>query len=87
MNLEQGFTGFTLSVRPSVDRMVSALYFQQHLLDPFHIYTSCQATPAGVCKDFFANFQNVNIWQFFFKFVTLTLSCFYFGSDMNQLYG
>ena len=38
------YTGFTLSVCPSVDRIVSALYLQQYSLDPFHICTSYQAT-------------------------------------------
>ena len=35
-----GYTGFTLSVCPSVDRIVSALYLQQYSSDPFHICTS-----------------------------------------------
>ena len=33
-----------LSVCPSVDRIVSALYLQQYSSDPFHICTSYQAT-------------------------------------------
>ena len=56
MKLKGGYTDFTcsvcLSVRlsmppsicPSVDRIVSALYLQQYLLDPFHICTSYQVT-------------------------------------------
>ena len=36
---ERGVTGFTLSVCPSVDRIVSALYLQQYSSDPFHICT------------------------------------------------
>ena len=54
----RGYTSFTLSVcpsvSPSVDRMVSALYLPQYLLDPFHFYTSYQATSEGVpCIKFF----------------------------------
>ena len=43
-----GYTGITLSVCPSVDRIVSALYLQQYSSDPFHINTSYQATSEGV---------------------------------------
>ena len=32
------------------DRIVSTLYLQQYLLDPFHIYTSYQATSEGVLR-------------------------------------
>ena len=53
-----GYTGITLSVcpsvrpsvYPSVDRIVSALYLQQYLSDPFHICTSYQATSEGVSR-------------------------------------
>ena len=38
------YTGFTLSVYPSDDRIVSALYLLQYSPDPLHIYTSYQAT-------------------------------------------
>ena len=37
-----------LSVCPSVDRIVSALYLSQYLPDPFHIYTSYQTTAEGM---------------------------------------
>ena len=37
-----------LSVCPSVDRIVSALYPQQYSSDPFHICTSYQLTSEGV---------------------------------------
>ena len=47
------YTGFTLSVCPSVDRIVSVLYLQQYLLDPFHICTSYQATSEGVSRVMF----------------------------------
>ena len=42
--LKGGYTGITLSVCPSVDRIVSALYLQQYSSDTFHICTSYQAT-------------------------------------------
>ena len=49
-----------LSVRPSVPHPVSALQCIQFWLDPFHIYTSYQATSEDVsCVEFF------NVWQFF----------------------
>ena len=68
--VEGGYTGFTLSVCPSVDRIVSALYLLQYSPDPFHIYTSYQANSEGVlCVKFFSK-----IWSFgkFSKFVPLT---------------
>ena len=48
--VERAYTGFTLSVCPSVGRIMSALYHQQYLLDPFHICTSYQATSEGVSR-------------------------------------
>ena len=39
---------FISSVRQSVDKIVSALYLQQYLADPFHICTSYQANSEGV---------------------------------------
>ena len=69
--VEGGYTGFTLSSRLSiclsVDKIVSALYLLQYLLDSFHIYTSYQATSEGVSRVSFGKL---------FKFVTLNLSCF-----------
>ena len=41
--VEGGYTGFTLSIGPSEDRIVFALYLLQYSLDPFQIYTSFQA--------------------------------------------
>ena len=53
-----------MSVCPSVDRIVSALYLQQYLSDPFHIYTSYQATSEGVSLvKFISKFHNSEIWQ------------------------
>ena len=68
---------------PSVDRIVSALYPQQYLPNLFHIYTFYHATSEGVLHVKF--FFKLKIWIFckFFKFVTLTLSCFDLGSNMN----
>ena len=76
--VERGYTGFILSVCPStclsVDGIVSALCLQQYSPDPFHIYTSYQATSEGVsCVIFF--FSKFKNFGKFFKFVTLTLSC------------
>ena len=51
--VERGYTGFTLSVCPSVDRIVPALYLKQYFLDPFHICTSYQATSEGVSRVMF----------------------------------
>ena len=48
--LKGGYTGITLSVCPSVDRIVSALYLQQYSSDPFHICTSYQATSEGLLR-------------------------------------
>ena len=71
--VEIGYTGFTLSICPSVDRMVSAQYLQQYLPDPFHIYASYQATSEGVWyARFIVKFKKLKFWQIF-KFVTLTL--------------
>ena len=79
-----GYIGFTSSVRPlsvrpsvrpslrpSVPHPVSALYRLQFWLDPFHIYTSYQATSEGVSRvKFLVKSQDLNFWHFF-KFVTL----------------
>ena len=48
-----------LSVCPSVDRIVSALYLQQYSSDPFHICTSYQATSEGVSREILTNFLNL----------------------------
>ena len=73
--LKGGYTGFTLSVCPSVDRIVYALYLQQYMWDPFHISTSYQATWEGVLHVMFVSkFKKKLTFGEFFKFVTLTLS-------------
>ena len=72
-----------LSVRPSVDRIVPALYLQQYLSDPFHICTSCQATWEGVSRVMFVSkLKKERIFCEFF--VTLTLSSIDLGSHMTQ---
>ena len=53
-----------LSVCPSVDRIVSALYLQQYSLDLFHICTSYQATSEGVSRVMpVSKFKNLKFWQ------------------------
>ena len=65
------------SLCPSLDRIVSALYLQQYLLDPFHIYTSYQAISEAVSHvKFVSKFKEIGNFGKFFKFVTLTLSSF-----------
>ena len=59
----RGYTGFTLSVCPSVDRIVSALCLQQYLLDQFHICTSYQATSDGVsCVMSISKLKKLKFW-------------------------
>ena len=61
-----GYTGITLSVCPSVDRIVSALYLQQYSSDPFHICTSYQATSEGVSRVMpISKFKNLKFWRIF----------------------
>ena len=50
-----------MSVRPSVGRIVSALYFQQYLPDSFHIYASYQATSDGVSRVGFVLVNSLNL--------------------------
>ena len=72
--LKGGYTGITLSVClsvrlsicPSVDRIVSALYLQQYSSDPFHICTSYQATSEGVSRVMpVSKFKNFEFWRMF----------------------
>ena len=64
--LKGGYTGITLSVCPSVDRIVSALYLQQYSSDPFHICTSYQATSEGVSRVMpVSKFKNLKFWRIF----------------------
>ena len=64
----------TLSVCRTVDRMVFALYLQQYSPDPFHIYTSYQATSEGVSR--IKCGQKSKHFGKFINFVTLRLPCF-----------
>ena len=85
MGVGWGYTGFTLSVcpsvrpsvRPSVDRIVSALYLPKHYTDLFHIYTSYQPTSEGVSRVKFIEKLQILVFWHFLKFVSLTLSCFH----------
>ena len=53
-----------LSVCPSVDRIVSALYFQQYLLDPFHICTPHHAIWESVsCVMYVSKFWKLKFLQ------------------------
>ena len=63
-----------LSVRPSTDRILSAL-FPQYYPDPFYIYTFYQTISEGVSHvTILEKFQNLN-FNNLSSFVTLTLSC------------
>ena len=78
-----GYIGFTpsicLSVRPSVPHPVSALERLQFWLDPFHIYTSHEATSYGVSLvKFLAKFQKFEFLQFF-KIYDFHLVWFWLG--------
>ena len=62
----KGFYCITLSVCPSVDRIVSALYLQQYSSDPFHICTSYQATSEGVSRVMpVSKLKNLKFWRIF----------------------
>ena len=68
-----------LSVRPSVDIIVSALYLQQYLPDPFHIYTSYQETSEGVSRlKFVSKFKYLKLWQIL-KICNFDFVLFWFG--------
>ena len=72
--LKGGYTGITLSVCPSVDRIVSALYLQQYSSDPFHICTSYQATSEGVSRVMpVSKLKNLVIYNFDFVFFWLVV--------------
>ena len=65
------------------DRIVSALFILQYLPDPFHIYTSYHETSEGVSSVKFCKHYKNQSFGKFFKFATLTSSCFDLGSNIN----
>ena len=72
------------SVRPSVGRILSALYLPQHSSDPSYIFTCYQATSEGVSHvRLVSKFKNLKFCTFF-KFVSLTMSSVDLGSNMTQ---
>ena len=72
---------FPFSSHPSVDIIVSALYFPQCYLDPFHIYTSYQPSSEDVSVLFFFNSKNI-IFPKCFEFMTLHIM-FYVTRDLG----
>ena len=80
--VERGHTGFPLSVSPF------ALYLQQNSPDPFYVYISYQATSqVASCVNFFFKIKRKRNLGRFLKVVSLTLSYFDLGSNMNQCMG
>ena len=79
--VEGGYTVFTLSicVQNRVCSVSSTIL--TGLISNLHTLSS-NFRRCVACNKFFLNSK---IWSFdkFFKFVTLTLSCFYLGSNMN----
>ena len=80
-----GYTGITLSVCPSVDRIVSALYLQQYSSDPFHICTSYQATSEGVSRVMpISKFKNLKFWRIF-KICNFDFVIFWLGIQYDSM--
>ena len=81
--LKGGYTGFNLSVCPSVDRIVSALYLQQYSSDPFYICTSYKATSEGVSRvKFVSRLKNWKFWQIL---KICNFVCFWFGNQYDPI--
>ena len=81
-----GYTGITLSVCPSVDRIVSALYLQQYSSDPFHICTSYQATSEGVSRVMpVSKFKNSKFWRIFLKICNFDFVIFWLGIQYDSM--
>ena len=73
------------SVCLSVPHPVSAMYHLQFWLDPFHIYTSYQATSEGVsCVKFLAKYKKLKFWQFF-KICNFDIVLFWLGICCESL--
>ena len=54
--------------RPSVDRIMSALYLQQYSSDPFHMCTSYQTTSESVSSvKFVSKFKSFKSWQILYN--------------------
>ena len=81
-----GYTGITLSVCPSVDRIVSALYLQQYSSDPFHICTSYQATSEGVSRVMPVSkfFKSLKFWRIF-KICNFDFVIFWLGIQYDSM--
>ena len=80
-----GYTGITLSVYPSVDRIVSALYLQQYSSDPFHICTSYQATSEGVSHVMpVSKLKNLKFWRIF-KICNFDFVIFWLGIQYDSM--
>ena len=74
-----------LSVRPSVDRIVSALYLQQYSSDPFHICTSYQATSEGVWRVMpVSKFKNLKFLRIF-KICNFDFVIFWLGIQYDSM--
>ena len=74
-----------LSVCPSVDRIVSALYLQQYSLDPYHICTSYQATSEGVSGVMsVTKFKNLKFWRIL-KICNLDFVFFWLGIQYDSI--
>ena len=71
-----------LSVCPSVDRIVSALYLQQYSLDPFHICTSYQATSEGVSR--VMRVSKLKFWRIF-KICNFDFVIFWLGIQYDSM--
>ena len=83
--LKGGYTGITLSVCPSVDRIVSALYLQQYSSDPFHICTSYQATSEGVSRVMpVSKLKNLKFWRIF-KICNFDFVFFWLGIQYDSI--
>ena len=83
--VDGGYTGITLSVCPSVDRIVSALYLQQYSSDPFHICTSYQATSEGVSRVMpVSKFKNLKFWRIF-KICNFDFVIFWLGIQYDSM--
>ena len=83
--LKGGYTGITLSVCPSVDRIVSALYLQQYSSDPFHICTSYQGTSEGVSRGMpVSKFKNFK-FGLIFKICNFDFVFFWLGIQYDSM--